>query len=140
MICSDKTGTLTQNEMTAVKLWVHHTEVDISGQGYQPEGRFTHSKANRELDVQSDVEVAGLLWAAALVNDARWKKRANRKDKITYRMVGDPTEGALIVAAAKAGLVAIGHRAELSARGRSAVRFGSQTHEHHSRTQARHDG
>ncbi len=104
MICSDKTGTLTQNEMTAVKLWVHHTEVDISGQGYQPEGRFTHSKANRELDVQSDVEVAGLLWAASLVNDASLEETGEVESKTTYRMVGDPTEGALIVAAAKAGL------------------------------------
>jgi P-type Ca2+ transporter type 2C len=102
MICSDKTGTLTQNEMTVVKLWVHHTEVDVSGQGYQPEGRFAHS--DHELDVQSDVEVAGLLWAAALANDAALEETGESEGKITYRMVGDPTEGALIVAAAKAGL------------------------------------
>ena len=104
MICSDKTGTLTQNEMTVVKLWVHHTEVDVSGQGYQPEGSFTHSKDKRELDVSSDVEVAGLLWAASLVNDASLEETGEVESKITYRMVGDPTEGALIVAAAKAGL------------------------------------
>ncbi|CAG0929375.1 H+-transporting ATPase [Thermoflexales bacterium] len=104
MICSDKTGTLTQNEMTVVKLWVHHTEVEVSGQGYQPEGRFTHSEANRELDVQSDVEVASLLWAAALANDADLEETGEVGSKTTYRMVGDPTEGALIVAAAKAGL------------------------------------
>ncbi len=104
MICSDKTGTLTQNEMTVVKLWVHHTEVEVSGQGYQPDGRFTHIKANRELDVQSDVEVAGLLWAAALANDAALEETGEVGNRITYRMVGDPTEGALIVAAAKAGL------------------------------------
>jgi Ca2+-transporting ATPase len=104
MICSDKTGTLTQNEMTAVRLWVHHTEVEVSGQGYQPEGRFTHSKNTRELDVLSDVEVAGLLWAASLANDAALEETGAVEGKITYRMVGDPTEGALIVAAAKAGL------------------------------------
>jgi Ca2+-transporting ATPase len=104
MICSDKTGTLTQNEMTAVKLWVHHTEVEISGQGYQPEGHFTQGKDQRELDVSSDVEVAGLLWAAALVNDAALEETGESEGRITYRMVGDPTEGALIVAAAKAGL------------------------------------
>ncbi|HTP09959.1 MAG TPA: cation-translocating P-type ATPase [Anaerolineae bacterium] len=102
MICSDKTGTLTQNEMTAVKLWVHHAEVDISGQGYQPEGNFTHN--DRDLDVLSDVEVGGLLWAAALVNDAQLEETGAIEGKTTYRMVGDPTEGALIVAAAKAGL------------------------------------
>ena len=104
IICSDKTGTLTQNEMTVVKLWAHHSEVEVSGQGYQPEGRFTHSKANRELDVQSDVEVAGLLWAAALANDAALEETGEAESRTTYRMVGDPTEGALIVAAAKAGL------------------------------------
>jgi Ca2+-transporting ATPase len=104
MICSDKTGTLTQNEMTVVKLWVHHAEVEVSGLGYQPEGRFIHSTANRELDVQSDVEVAGLLWAAALANDAALEETGEVEGKTTYRMVGDPTEGALIVAAAKAGL------------------------------------
>jgi len=104
LICSDKTGTLTQNEMTAVKLWVHHTEVDVSGQGYQPEGRFTHGKESHELDALSDVEVAGLLWTAMLVNDAQLEETGLIGDKTTYRMVGDPTEGALIVAAAKAGL------------------------------------
>jgi Ca2+-transporting ATPase len=104
MICSDKTGTLTQNEMTAVKLWVHHTEVGISGQGYQPEGRFMHGNDQREMDVSSDVETAGLLWAALLANDAQLEETGSIDDKTTYRMVGDPTEGALIVAAAKAGL------------------------------------
>jgi P-type Ca2+ transporter type 2C len=104
MICSDKTGTLTQNEMTAVKLWVHHTEVDVTGQGYQPEGRFTHGAEQHGIDPLSDVEAAGLLWAALLVNDAQLEESGSIGDKITYRMVGDPTEGALVVAAAKAGL------------------------------------
>jgi Ca2+-transporting ATPase len=104
MICSDKTGTLTQNEMTVVKLWVHHAEIGISGHGYQPEGRFTHSQADRELDIQSDVEVSSLLWAAALVNDAQLEETGAVDGATTYRVVGDPTEGALIVAAAKAGL------------------------------------
>jgi Ca2+-transporting ATPase len=104
MICSDKTGTLTQNEMTAVKLWVHHAEFNISGQGYQPEGRFTFERDQRDLDVMSDVEVSGLLWAASLANDAALEVTGESEGKTTYRMVGDPTEGALIVAAAKAGL------------------------------------
>jgi P-type Ca2+ transporter type 2C len=104
MICSDKTGTLTQNEMTAVKLWVHHTEVDVTGQGYQPEGRFTHGAEQHGIDPLSDVEAAGLLWAALLVNDAQLEETGSSGDKVTYRMVGDPTEGALVVAAAKAGL------------------------------------
>ncbi len=102
-ICSDKTGTLTQNEMTAVQLWVHHTEVSIEGRGYQPIGSFRRPD-RRDFDARDDVEVAGLLWAAALANDAELEPTGEAEGKQTYRMVGDPTEGALIVAAAKAAL------------------------------------
>ncbi len=105
VICSDKTGTLTQNEMTAVRLWVHHAELAVDGQGYQPEGLFRRpDRDNRQVDARDDAEVAGLLWAAALVNDAELEESGRSDDKITYRMVGDPTEGALLVAAAKADL------------------------------------
>ncbi len=104
-ICSDKTGTLTQNEMTAVRLWVHHAEFAVEGQGYQPEGQFFRSdRTDRSLDPVDDVEVGGLLWAGALVNDAQLEPTGESGGKATYRMVGDPTEGALIVAAAKAQL------------------------------------
>jgi len=104
-ICSDKTGTLTQNEMTAVRLWVHHAEFTIEGRGYQPEGQFARAdRNNHSIDPIDDVEVGGLLWAGALVNDAQLEPTGESADKPTYRMVGDPTEGALIVAAAKAGL------------------------------------
>ena len=112
-ICSDKTGTLTQNEMTAVRLWVHHAEFTIEGQGYQPEGQFARAdRNNHSIDPIDDVEVGGLLWAGALVNDAQLEPTGETADKPTYRMVGDPTEGALVVAAAKAGL----WRAELERR------------------------
>ncbi len=112
-ICSDKTGTLTQNEMTAVRLWVHHAEFTIEGQGYQPEGQFARAdRNNHSIDPIDDVEVGGLLWAGALVNDAQLEPTGESADKPTYRMVGDPTEGALVVAAAKAGL----WRAELERR------------------------
>ncbi|MFZ1463499.1 MAG: cation-translocating P-type ATPase [Anaerolineae bacterium] len=105
VICSDKTGTLTQNEMTVVRLWVHHAEVTVEGQGYQPEGIFRRPDYNnRQVEVRDDVEVAGLLWAGALVNDAELEESGRSDDKVTYRMVGDPTEGALLVAAAKADL------------------------------------
>ncbi len=104
-ICTDKTGTLTQNEMTAVRLWVHHSEFMIDGGGYQPDGAFRRpDRPNHEVDVRDDVEVAGLLWASALANDAQLESTGEVDGKPTYRMAGDPTEGALIVAAAKAGL------------------------------------
>jgi Ca2+-transporting ATPase len=104
-ICSDKTGTLTQNEMTAVQLWVHHAPLMIEGRGYQPDGIFRRpDHHNREVDVRDDVEASGLLWAAALANDAQLEQTGETEGQLTYRMVGDPTEGALIVAAAKANL------------------------------------
>jgi Ca2+-transporting ATPase len=104
-ICSDKTGTLTQNAMTAVRLWTHHREIEIEGRGYQPEGRFTTADQNgREVDVVADVEASTLLWAAALANDAVLETTGAADGQATYRLVGDPTEGALLVAAGKAGL------------------------------------
>ncbi len=101
-ICSDKTGTLTQNEMTAIQLWTHHSMIEVEGRGYQPEGDFKRSgDKTRVLD---DIESSTLLWAATLVNDAALEVTGSTDNRTTYRMVGDPTEGALLVAAAKAGL------------------------------------
>jgi Ca2+-transporting ATPase len=101
-ICSDKTGTLTLNRMVAVKVWVDHAGLDVTGQGYQPDGRFLRD--GREYDALGDVEVSSLLWAAALANDADLEPVGEVDGKVSYRMVGDPTEGALVVAAAKAGI------------------------------------
>jgi P-type Ca2+ transporter type 2C len=104
-ICSDKTGTLTQNEMTAVRLWVNHGEVMIDGRGYQPEGRFHPAdRPGEEIEALKDREAGALLWVAALANDAALEPTGAIADWPTWRMAGDPTEGALIVAAAKAGL------------------------------------
>ncbi|MBN1178870.1 MAG: cation-translocating P-type ATPase [Anaerolineae bacterium] len=96
-ICSDKTGTLTQNEMTAVRLYVADLRLDISGEGYQPKGEFDNY--GTPVDPQEQPEVLALLTGAMLCSDAQLEK-----DGDAYRMVGDPTEGALVVAAAKANL------------------------------------
>ena len=101
-ICSDKTGTLTLNRMVAVKLWVNHAEIDVTGHGYQPQGQFL--RGGREFDALGDLESASLLWAATLANDADLEPVGETDGRISYRMVGDPTEGALLVAAAKAGI------------------------------------
>jgi Ca2+-transporting ATPase len=91
--------------MTAVRLWVHHSEFTIEGQGYQPDGKFHRAdRDSHPIDPIDDVEVGGLLWASTLVNDAQLEPTGEVDSQVTYRMVGDPTEGALIVAAAKAGL------------------------------------
>jgi Ca2+-transporting ATPase len=102
-ICSDKTGTLTQNEMTAVKLYVMDSLIDVTGEGYRPHGSF-HQDGER-IDPGALPDVGLLLTGALAASDARLEKidSANGDDH-TYRIVGDPTEGALVVAAAKANL------------------------------------
>jgi Ca2+-transporting ATPase len=101
VICSDKTGTLTQNEMTAVRIWADGHFIEITGGGYNPIGNFQVN--DKPVDMQSYQAALTTLWVAALNNDASLEQSGTSNGKPTYRMVGDPTEGALIVAAAKVG-------------------------------------
>ncbi len=98
VICSDKTGTLTQSEMTATRLWADGVSYEVSGRGYAPEGRF--HREGEAIKPLEDAILHQLLLTGLLCNDALLEKTEDGG----YRMVGDPTEGALIVAAAKAGL------------------------------------
>ncbi len=101
VICSDKTGTLTQNEMTATAMWVNGQSFEITSNGYSPQGEFlVDGKPIDPVDYQAALTT---LWIAALNNDADIEVSGSSDMRQTYRMVGDPTEGALIVAAAKAG-------------------------------------
>jgi Ca2+-transporting ATPase len=100
VICSDKTGTLTQNAMTVTRLWVDGTFVEVSGHGYVPEGEFRVD--GKALDFNQYPAVLTALWIGALNNDAVLEVNTNNGEN-AYRIVGDPTEGALLVAAAKAG-------------------------------------
>ncbi|OGO38688.1 MAG: ATPase [Chloroflexi bacterium RBG_16_57_11] len=104
VICSDKTGTLTQNEMTATRLWVDNKFISITGSGYAPVGEFLID--DRKINLKDYPGGLTNLWAAALNNDAALEVSGTSEGKATYRMVGDPTEGALIVATAKAGPMA----------------------------------
>ena len=97
-ICSDKTGTLTQNEMTAVQLYVDRTLLTVTGEGYRPEGEFQDD--GRPVDLVAYPGSRLLLRAATLCNDAFLEN----ENGDGWRMMGDPTEGALVVGAAKAGL------------------------------------
>jgi Ca2+-transporting ATPase len=106
VICSDKTGTLTQNEMTAVRLYVANLRLDVSGEGYQPKGRFTDY--GDPADPYDHPEILALLTGGLLASDAQLEPVSSGEtlgeSETQYRMVGDPTEGALVVAAAKAEL------------------------------------
>ncbi len=101
VICSDKTGTLTQNEMSVTQIWVDGQAVHVSGEGRTLQAAF--SEKNQAVDLTHYPAVRSLLWAAALNNDAELEISGETSNQQTYRMVGDPTEGALVVAAARAG-------------------------------------
>ncbi len=93
VICVDKTGTLTKNEMTITKIFVDGKEIEVTGTGYSPEGEFLfNGKPYRGRDIEK------LLLAGALANDAKLMKDDN------YAIIGDPTEGAFLVAAEKYGI------------------------------------
>ena len=101
VICSDKTGTLTQNEMTVTRMWVDGQFIHITGTGYVPKGDFL---INHEKIRISDYPAARTaLWLGLLNNDALLETTGEEDAQQTYRIVGDPTEGSLLVAAVKAG-------------------------------------
>ncbi len=98
VICSDKTGTLTKDEMTARELFVAGQILEVSGAGYEPSGRFSDNGSA----VEPSVPLKRLLQAATLASDAHLVR--DESDDGRWQVKGDPTEGALVVAAAKAGL------------------------------------
>ncbi|BAU45035.1 cation-translocating P-type ATPase [Leptolyngbya sp. O-77] len=96
-ICSDKTGTLTQNKMVVQGIHQHSCSLSVTGHAYTPEGEFLLN--GQSIDVQKHPEAIALLTACILCNDA-----ALQKENGDWCILGDPTEGALLVAATKAGL------------------------------------
>ena len=96
VICTDKTGTLTTGQTMVREIYTYRT-VEITGSGYAPEGAFLFN--GREVNPKEE-DLAGVLRIGILSNNANLE-RANA----SWRIVGDPTEGALIVAAKKAGLL-----------------------------------
>ncbi|HOE57899.1 MAG TPA: HAD-IC family P-type ATPase, partial [Bacillota bacterium] len=99
VICSDKTGTLTQNEMTVTKAYADGTIYDISGQGYNPAGEYTVGE--KRIDPEKESELKLLLVSGVLCNDSALEQK-DANDNL-WGIVGDPTEGALVTAGAKAG-------------------------------------
>jgi Ca2+-transporting ATPase len=100
VICSDKTGTLTQNVMTVTRVWMDGKLVEVTGTGYDPNGSFMID--GQPADLQQARGVTTVLWVGALNNDAVLEPAPVGEGSATYRMIGDPTEGAMLVAAAKA--------------------------------------
>ena len=98
VICTDKTGTLTQNEMTVSDLWVGGRRIVVTGVGYAPEGQLL--EGGRPVAVTG--EIAEVLRAAALCNNARLLPPNGESPR--WNILGDPTEAALLVAAQKGGL------------------------------------
>ena len=101
VICSDKTGTLTQNEMTVTRLWVDGHLISITGTGYAPKGEFWLD--GNKIAISDYPGALTALWLGLLNNDSSLETTGEEESQKTYRIVGDPTEGALLVAAAKAG-------------------------------------
>lgn len=96
-ICSDKTGTLTQDQMTVRRIYVNGKLIDVTGVGYEPKGEFYFNGA--VVDPGQEIALQTLLMASNLCNDTSLTSVNG-----TWGIKGDPTEGALVVAAAKAGL------------------------------------
>lgn len=94
VICSDKTGTLTKNEMTVREIYANNSLIKVTGEGYMPEGKFIHA-GGEVLDIKN-IEL--LLRIGVLCNDSRLSH--NKR----WEIFGDPTEGALLVSAGKVGL------------------------------------
>lgn len=100
VICTDKTGTLTQNEMTVNHLWTASREYEVTGVGYAPEGRIeSEGAAYRAVD---DPDLELLLEGGLLCGNARL--RAPEEEGRRYEVYGDPTEACLIVSAQKGGI------------------------------------
>ncbi|NQT19913.1 MAG: cation-transporting P-type ATPase [Planctomycetes bacterium] len=99
VICSDKTGTLTENEMTAVLYYLADGPLEVTGTGYAPEGEFQKDGAN--VDPAQHGPLKRALLCGALCSNA---SLGRNEDSGEWAITGDPTEAALVVAAAKAGL------------------------------------
>ncbi len=97
VICSDKTGTMTKGEMTVQRIYVNNNALKVTGIGYSPKGEFLFE----DKPMPPDENLKILLKVASLCNDSNFEKDPKTEK---WKVKGDPTEGALVVAAAKADI------------------------------------
>ncbi len=100
VICSDKTGTITKNEMTVKVLYTDRKEIEVTGVGYKREGHFLHD--GKAIDVLNDPHARRLFQTGQLCCNTLLQE--SETDTADFAVVGDPTEGALLVLAEKAGI------------------------------------
>ncbi|MEW6381934.1 MAG: HAD-IC family P-type ATPase [bacterium] len=104
VICTDKTGTLTTNQISVCKIFINQKLIDVSGTSYEPKGEF-HDEKGRLItpsDLQQDPACRLFFTSAVLCNNAHLL--APTSQTTSWRIMGDPTEGSLIVLAQKAGV------------------------------------
>jgi Ca2+-transporting ATPase len=94
VICADKTGTITKNEMTVKELYISGVKVDVGGQGYEIDGTFT--VGGKKVDPKKSKDLSLILRIGSLCNNAHYNDK-------TKNIIGDPTEGSLLILARKAG-------------------------------------
>ena len=100
IICSDKTGTLTKNEMTVEKIYINKNTIKVSGKGYEPVGDFFIN--DKKINPSNNKILMRMLEAIALCNNSSITKTEQE-----WKVIGDPTEGALVVLSKKAGIDAL---------------------------------